>query len=355
MERVNVIVGRFQPLTLGHIKGAEEVWKKYSLKTVFCIVDTPESKLNDKHPFPSDLIIYNNDIKEEWFGGFAPVMNADIGKIAKACRGIDFEPVLWTCGTDRVKSYEKQCIEKYIEMYDLDPSIRVNEIKRTDDDISASKVRECIKQDDFKGYCDLMPKWSWKKFEEYKGYIQIKENNIFKGMRNISDFINEAKIYEAKVVIDPDKDPSTFTDDEKLYVIKQFVKMLKSGDIESGWKPSEFRSTKKEFRSDLNSEFARIHENHIKQILTTEVTKVESAYIVVDENNHSYNGSEFMYTNLPKSIKNSKVVKKETYDSYGSLGIKWLMQVKYDPIVAAANNELNWFKSKEDAMGQFNN
>ncbi len=174
-------------------------------------------------------------------------------------------------------------------------------------------------------------------------------------MKELRDYILETQINEAKVVIDPNKNPGDFTDDEKLWVIKQFVKMLKSGDIDSGWKPSEFRSTKKEFRSDLNNEFSRIHENHIKKILTSEVTKVESAYIVVDENNHSYNGPESMYTNLPKSIKSSKIVKKVTYDSYGSMGIKWLMQVKYDPIVAAANKELNWFKSKEDAMEQFNN
>ncbi len=31
------------------------------------------------------------------------------------------------------------------------------------------------------------------------------------------------------------------------------------------------------------------------------------------------------------------------------------MQVKYDPAVAAEKKELNWFKSKEDALEQFNN
>ncbi len=200
MEKVNVIVGRFQPLTLGHLKGAEEVWNKYGIRTVFCIVNTPESKLNEKHPFPSDLIIEQNEMlgREEYFGGFAPIINADIGKIAKVCRDIGKEPVMWTCGSDRVKAYEKQCVQKYIDMYDLDPEIRVHEIKRTDEDISASKVRECISKNDYKGYCKLMPKWSHDKhrFELYKEYIVIRENNRFEGMRSLKDYINEVMIQQ---------------------------------------------------------------------------------------------------------------------------------------------------------------
>ncbi len=183
MEKVNVIIGRFQPLTLGHLKGAEIVFKEHGLKTVFCIVNTPEDKLNDKHPFPSDTIIEQNyDLrKQDYFAGITPIMNADIGKIAKVCRNIDCEPVMWTCGSDRVAAYSKQCIEKYIKMYDLDPSIHVNEIKRTDDDISASKVRETLINDDYSGYKRLMPKWShsitkYELYKEYMGKISIKEN-----------------------------------------------------------------------------------------------------------------------------------------------------------------------------------
>lgn len=171
-EKVNVIVGRFQPFTLGHIKGAEYVLKEYKLRTVFCIVETPESKLDKKHPFPSDLIVRNNqDCKGEWFAGMFPIRNADIGKIAQVCRDHNFEPVMWTCGSDRVEAYKKQACEKYINMYNLDPDFKVVEIPRTDDDISATKVRQAIKAGDKKTYEKMMPSWSHKDFDSYKPFI----------------------------------------------------------------------------------------------------------------------------------------------------------------------------------------
>ncbi len=175
MNKVNVIVGRFQPLTLGHLKGAEEVFKEFGLKTVFCIVNTPDSKLNEKHPFPSEMIMEQNEdlADEKYFAGIHPIMNADIGKIAKVCRDLGCEPVVWTCGSDRVAAYKKQVIPKYIEMYDLDPEFKVHEIKRTNEDISASQVRQCIMDNDYRGYCKLMPKWSCndRLFNIYKEYI----------------------------------------------------------------------------------------------------------------------------------------------------------------------------------------
>lgn len=188
MENVNIIVGRFQPFTLGHTKGAEQVYKEYKLRTVFLIVNTPKSKVDLRHPFESEQIIKDNcNCGEDWFAGMFGIQNADIGKIATVCRDNGFEPVMWTCGTDRFKPYSMQASEKYINMYNLSPEFKVNEIKRTDDDISASAVRQALKDGDQKTFEKMMPKWIWNKFNIYKSIVSaVKES------KSLSSFIKES-------------------------------------------------------------------------------------------------------------------------------------------------------------------
>lgn len=184
-EKVNVIVGRFQPFTLGHAKGAEYVFDKYKLRTLFCIIDTPTSKLDKKHPFPSDIIIKDNEsCKAEWFAGMYPIKNADISKITTVCREHNFEPVMWTCGTDRYESYRKQAIPKYMDALELSSEFKVIEIPRTDDDISATKVRNSIKDDDKSTFDKMMPSWSKDNFEEYKKYVKESKDTSLYGYIN---------------------------------------------------------------------------------------------------------------------------------------------------------------------------
>lgn len=188
-EKVNVIVGRFQPFTRGHIKGAEEVWKRDQLRTVFLVIDTPQAKTDSRHPFPSEVIIKDNvECGEEWMAGMYPIKNADIGKISGICREHGFEPVMWTCGTDRVRAYSYQVQEKYIKMYDLDPDFKVNEIKRGDEDVSATAVRQALKADDRKEYQKMMPRWSWGRFDDYRNIVlSVKEHQ----MSSLRDYVME--------------------------------------------------------------------------------------------------------------------------------------------------------------------
>lgn len=186
MEKVNVIVGRFQPFTNGHIKGAEAVVKEHGLRTVFLIINTPEDKTDLRHPFPSDVIIRDNSgVKEGWFAGMFPIQNADIGKIASVCRDNGFEPVMWTCGSDRVKAYSAQVQEKYIKMYDLDMDFKVNEIHRTDDDISASQVRQFLIDDNITGFKKMMPRWVWGRFGEYRDIVIMNKDKTPSTSRNV--------------------------------------------------------------------------------------------------------------------------------------------------------------------------
>ena len=61
-KSVNIIVGRFQPFTQGHMKCVMEAWEKHGVPTVICMIDVKDEKVNGSKPFPSSLLlpIYEN-------------------------------------------------------------------------------------------------------------------------------------------------------------------------------------------------------------------------------------------------------------------------------------------------------
>ena len=53
--RVNIIVGRFQPITKGHLKCIKYIWEKYNTPTVILMIDTKVP--NERHPFTSNVLV----------------------------------------------------------------------------------------------------------------------------------------------------------------------------------------------------------------------------------------------------------------------------------------------------------
>lgn len=198
LKKCNVTVGRFQPFTEGHMKMVEAGYKENNLPCV--ILQIPNTKNDAKHPFTDELIreeikfIMNEqkNANHTSIAGHFYVKNADIAKIAKTCHENGFEPVLWLCGSDRYPQYSKQAdTEKYKVANDMLMDFKAFEVKRTDDDTSATKVRQAIKDDDFTTYMRMMPQGFdentplWEKFK--KELSQIKE-----GMKSISKYISES-------------------------------------------------------------------------------------------------------------------------------------------------------------------
>ena len=154
MKQVNIIVGRFQPITIGHIKCAIEAFDKNGgYRTVLCMIDTPDSKVDTRHPFPSSMLlpIYKSMFlksrdKSHCIEDIMLVKNADIVKISEALRGQGYEPISWSCGTDRYDSYV-QMAERYKDKAGLPENFKVIEIKRSDDDVSATKLRQALLDD----------------------------------------------------------------------------------------------------------------------------------------------------------------------------------------------------------------
>ena len=160
MKRVNIVVGRFQPFTAGHYVCVETAKKLKGLQTVICMINTPESKVDKRHPFTTDLLLY---LYNELFSNdphiekVVPVKNADIVAIGEELRRYGYEIAAWTCGTDRYDTYSAMA-SKYHDKAGLTDDFEVIEVKRTDEDISATKARGYLLADDKQAFFSMMPR-----------------------------------------------------------------------------------------------------------------------------------------------------------------------------------------------------
>lgn len=155
MKKCNILIGRFQPMTNGgHLKCAEQAMKRLNVPTLFMMIETKESKLDPKCPFPSSMLlsIYSKALKSNKnVAGIVLVKNANIIELVETCRNNGFEPISWTCGTDRYDAYQKM-VDKYAEKIDLDPNFQLLEIKRGDEDSSATKLRNYLRNGDINSF-----------------------------------------------------------------------------------------------------------------------------------------------------------------------------------------------------------
>ena len=150
MKKVNILVGRFQPFTTGHYKCISEALRITKNPTLLCMIETKKSSTNARHPFPSDFLVslYEEALcKDPAFAGIILVKSANIIDIVKIARDSGFEPVSWTCGTDRYASYSRMT-RSYGTQIGLSSLFRCIEIKRGDEDESATQARVSLSTGD---------------------------------------------------------------------------------------------------------------------------------------------------------------------------------------------------------------
>lgn len=194
---VNIFVGRFQPFTLGHVKVFEKMYKENGLPTVVFLVRSGKPD-PEKKPFSEDLqqAMFAAMTKQYPFLEASYVIpNGGIDTIFANARPA-YEPMLWGFGTDRKKAYNYQ-IEKpeYREQLGVNPDFKGYEIFRTDDNISASKVRQALKTDDEGTFKKMTPKSIHNFYKTLQNELQpIQENNNhnMKNIKTLTEFITEA-------------------------------------------------------------------------------------------------------------------------------------------------------------------
>lgn len=177
-KKVNLMIGRFQPFTKGHLKCVEYAYEKLSIPTVIAMINTPDNKVDSKHPFPTSLLlpIYENLFKDnKMVEKIITVKNADIVSIGEQLYNMGYEISSWTCGTDRIDSYKKMA-DKYKDRAHLSDDFQMLEIKRSDEDISATAARKALIDNDRTEFYKLTPYISLKS--------RLKNGDIFEILRN---------------------------------------------------------------------------------------------------------------------------------------------------------------------------
>lgn len=189
MKKVNICLGRFMPFTKGHYKMIEYGLKHNGLPTVIFMISN--KKIDKRHPFSDELIQKEMDMLKKSLEGIENtvyVSSADIVKLGQWCYENNYEPQFWITGSDRLAAYKRQAENpKYQDLGHFPSSFTTLEVPRTDEDISATKVREAIMNDDLATFKKMMPNGTEKLFNEFKEALsQVKESHI-----SLLDFIQE--------------------------------------------------------------------------------------------------------------------------------------------------------------------
>tara|TARA_Y100000389_G_scaffold178154_1_gene191060 strand:- start:86 stop:3772 length:3687 start_codon:yes stop_codon:yes gene_type:complete len=179
-KKVNIFVGRFQPFTLGHAKVFKQLHDLNGLPVHVLLVrgGKPDP---EKRPFDEDAqqrMFQAMQKQYPFLSGSTVIPNGAIDTIYSALRPA-YEPAIWGYGTDRKKAYggmiDKQ---SYRDQLGVLPDFKGHEIKRGDEDISASKVRQALKVDDRKTFERMVPKSLHDFYEELQNILVPIEENV---------------------------------------------------------------------------------------------------------------------------------------------------------------------------------
>ena len=166
---VNIVIGRFQPPTLGHIKLLRQIHATNDLPVVVIQIRSASGK---NTPFENETItrIWTDIIKEyKWIEAVREARTGFIDQILNALRP-EYEPVLWGTGSDRLKDYQRQ-IDKYGKEANVFPEFKAFEVRRTGKNISATKVREAIASGNEGEFKKMTPKSEHKYFAQLKNEL----------------------------------------------------------------------------------------------------------------------------------------------------------------------------------------
>ncbi len=199
-QPVNMFVGRFQPFTLGHAKVLETIHKENGYPVVVFLVKAKTKKKGDEFSRPYDektqIDMFNHVKKQYPFlkeifviptGGIDIMFNEMRPK---------YEPVLWGTGSDRMTSYGYQVNnDAYRDQLNCRADFGLFEIPRTDDDISATAVRNALLDGNEKQFQNLTPKAVHGMYNELKSKIEdsmgVVAENVSTEIMTFEQFINK--------------------------------------------------------------------------------------------------------------------------------------------------------------------
>ena len=162
-EPVNIFVGRFQPFTLGHAKVLETIHKQNGYDVIVFLIKAKNKKKGDefRKPYSEDLQVKMFKQVQKQYKFLKEIIILDRAAIDYMFNALrpKYEPVLWGTGSDRIKSYSGQVYnDDYRDQLNVRADFGMYEIPRTDDNISATKVRNAMLDGNEKDFRAMTPK-----------------------------------------------------------------------------------------------------------------------------------------------------------------------------------------------------
>lgn len=203
-QRINIVIGRFQPFTIGHKSLVINLYKENGLPVCICYIDN--KKADNRHPFSNDLVercidaSFTDKEKSKYFANvhYMKVRNANIVEIGQMLSDKGLEPVLLACGQDRYNSYKKMADNpKYREMGKLPDDFSVLVLDRDENNVSGTLVRKAIKDNDIDSInkmTDYSKNLTKQSFDILINKLNEKINMVSEELINLSEYIY---IYES--------------------------------------------------------------------------------------------------------------------------------------------------------------
>lgn len=125
---VNIILGKFQPLSKSHIEAANHIYRETGYQTVLCIV--ANKRPTAANPFSSDdmVYVYGNLLETGKFPsirGFVTVKSANIVQFIDSIRQSGMEPVIWTTMDEKKHAEYSRIVKNYGKEVGLTPDFKV--------------------------------------------------------------------------------------------------------------------------------------------------------------------------------------------------------------------------------------
>jgi len=158
-QPITIIMGKFYPPTMAHVRIVKKAVITHWLPVCVVII---KPKQEDRIPFEMTKEIFSESLDIAQVN--VMFMEQKNGFI-EALREMNFEPKFLYCGSDRKVTYTSQ-INRYKDRLNLD--ITLKEIPRRTRCISATRVRNALKENDIKEFKRCMHRSQWKKFDELK-------------------------------------------------------------------------------------------------------------------------------------------------------------------------------------------
>lgn len=193
-KKVNLLIGDFQPVHLGHIKAIEKLKSKNNLPTV--LVAITKGGENPKRPFSEQLIRKMLNNVEQEYGDLIEkailIKNGGAEDIIASLKPF-YIPILWGTGKNLLDKYSIQLgyLKKKDVSLDLNKDFQLVEIPKYQ---SGSEIRDSIKDENYAEFKRMVPKSIIPDFFNLKNEINAIRESKLEDIELITDInkINES-------------------------------------------------------------------------------------------------------------------------------------------------------------------